>query len=309
MWNKALAKFDQKNSPGQIITHWHDDGKNLQLVNAGINIVYRFSMDDQAYYLRVSHPSLRDKAAWQAVLNYQAYLYQHQAPVCQPIKNTAGNYILEYQQGDEVFLAHVCKAVPGKPATLNENDLQVYHNWGVALAKFHQISQGYEQDKALFFSVDKLIAELLAYPEVKHDDHIKRAFNELYLWLQDLPKHDMLLCHGDHRDANVIISTDKKATLIDFDEPMWHWAISDLDRPFLEIARQGASGWQQKWQAYLQGYQHIRPLDHNLLQQVPNFMRLKNLGIYLWTKHHWHSDKDWDGHDIQQTLHALKQAI
>lgn len=47
-------------------------------------------------------------------------------------------------QGKEVFLAHVCREVPGAPITFHYKNSNLYKKWGEALGKLHKAAQSYQ---------------------------------------------------------------------------------------------------------------------------------------------------------------------
>lgn len=84
-----------------------------------------------------------------------------------------------------------------------------------------------------------------------------------------------------------MLSHQARITIIDFDDPVWHWFATDLARPFLELAdhpledRRQVLGWFNK------GYHSERPIDKIWVENLPWFMRMKTLGIYAWSAAHW----------------------
>jgi Ser/Thr protein kinase RdoA (MazF antagonist) len=44
------------------------------------------------------------------------------------------------------------------------------------------------------------------------------------------------LTHGDHRPGNVLYDG-KQVHPIDFDEPVYHWYMADIAKPFLDLRK------------------------------------------------------------------------
>ncbi len=66
MWNEQLKTIDTKNTPLSAASRWGQDTQHVQLVNAGINLVYRFTHNNQIHYLRITHAKLRSKLELEA---------------------------------------------------------------------------------------------------------------------------------------------------------------------------------------------------------------------------------------------------
>lgn len=92
MWNEVLNKIDAAETPFLAIEQWGGQPDSLRLINEGINLVYRFECQQQGYYLRMTHSSLRKKETLLAAILYQAHLYNHQAPVCEPVISKQGRW-------------------------------------------------------------------------------------------------------------------------------------------------------------------------------------------------------------------------
>lgn len=287
MWDQTLHQIDRTKTPLKAANLWGIDADSLLPVSEGINFVYSFKQSGQLYYLRLTHPNLRSHLELKAAIDFQSFLFEQGVPVCQPVPSLAYHYIEEVSQEDHVFLAHVNKAVPGVPLDFQSNDIGLYQKWGEALALMHRASKQYKGDLAVYKTWADLWMEthalLVHEPSfIQHEYHlIDEAFKQL-------TKSDDYfgLTHGDHRTANVLYD-EQHISFIDFDEPVYHWYMADITRPFLNLIDQDFSLWKDKLTAYLSGYQSILPIQEPIDLIMPWFIRMKNLEIYLWLKHSW----------------------
>jgi len=103
-------------------------------VSEGINLVYRFILNNQKYYLRLTHAKLRSTLELQAAISYQQHLFEHDVSICQPMLSQKGLWFESVWQGEDEFLAHVCKEVPGQPINFNYSS-GLYKSWGIVLGK------------------------------------------------------------------------------------------------------------------------------------------------------------------------------
>ena len=58
MWNDVLNRMDKVLVPMISAQHW-GNASEIELVSEGINLVYRFILNNQKYYLRLTHAKLR----------------------------------------------------------------------------------------------------------------------------------------------------------------------------------------------------------------------------------------------------------
>lgn len=310
MWDSTLKKIDHHKTP-QIATElWGGDVETLMLISNGINLVYRFEYRRKGMYLRITHPKIRSPDELAGAIDYQRHLQHFGAQVCEPLLSRQGNYIEEIIQGDLVFLAHAAKEVPGVTANFSHSNQYFYENWGKELANLHFAARHYQPPNNFTFKTwqdlqNELVSYLKSENKVINDEFYKinEYFSKL---LQDSNNYG--LTHGDHRHQNVLYDG-KEIYIIDFDEPVYHWFGADIARPFLIISHEPLIEWTNKLSWYLEGYNSILPLSRSDIEQLPWFIRMKTLEIYLWTKNNWHDPTAPGGNSTKIWLSELEKAI
>jgi Ser/Thr protein kinase RdoA (MazF antagonist) len=165
MWNEVLKRINSAETPKNAVKQWGGTADSINLVNEDINLVYRFEQKDQGDYLRLTHATLRSEDELQAAIAYQRYLFEHGAPICEPILSLNGLWVEHIQQGSELFLAHVCREVPGKPIHFDHTDLALYKSWGIALGKLHHAALSYHPEKHSYTSWKSSLEELHDYAQ------------------------------------------------------------------------------------------------------------------------------------------------
>ena len=92
---------------------------------------------------------------------------------------------------------------------------------------------------------------------------------------------DYGFCHADCHKMNVLCTEDEKLTLIDFDCAGYSWRAYELSVLLWSFSRTTEAGRltyeQQTWNAYLNGYQHVRSLDEQTLEAIPWFVLVRHL--------------------------------
>jgi Ser/Thr protein kinase RdoA (MazF antagonist) len=205
MWNEILKRIDGNNTPQRAIKPWNGAVSSIKLISDGINLVYRFERNSDVYYLRITHAELRSEDELLAAITYQRHLFEHDVPICEPILSLNGLWIEHIQQGAELFLAHVCREVAGKPIHFDHTDLALYKRWGIVLGKLHQAALSYHPGKYTYTSWEKSLEELHGYAQHESQalqdtlNDVTKFFNE-----RKQTSENYGLTHGDHRKGNVL---------------------------------------------------------------------------------------------------------
>ncbi len=308
MWNETLKKLDHQHIPQLAAQRWGQKVQNIRLINEGINIVYSYELKNQTYYLRLTHAKLRSPIELEAALAYQRHLFEHHAPVCEPISSLNGLWFESVWQNDEEFLAHVCKEVPGEPITFDYPFL-LYKTWGESLGKLHAAAASYDFSQYQYATWSKSIEEMEGY--LTHESaEIQEALHSVSTFMHTRAKNQQNygLTHGDHREGNVL-TDGKQVHLIDFDLPSVNWFTEDLFRPFFDSIVHNQRNWQDKMKPYLEGYFSIRNESSTDVSAFPWQILMKCLEIYLWTKNNWTADLAPGGENNQRWLQAIHHKI
>ena len=308
IWQQTLQKLRPETAE-RAACLWDAQPKTLKLINNGINAVYYFRTLKENFYLRLTHTKIRSKPALAAAIDYQSHLFTHGAPICAPVLSQQKNYLEAVTQDDLVFLAHVCQAVPGTPMNLIEMTEKTYAAWGAALAKLHSRAITYTPSAEFSFSSWKNLQLETEHYAQTEAIAIQDELAAINVWLCTLKQtsSNFGLTHGDHRDGNVIYDDGSTAHIIDFDEPIYHWFMADIARPFLELGIKNLPLHANYFQAYLSAYQKILPLEETGIADISWFLRMKNLEMYLWTKNNWRGDLQ--SASLAVRLEQQKQAI
>jgi len=310
MWHQTLKKIDQVSTPAKAASLWNADTNSLKLVNDGINLVYRFESNGIGRYLRITHPSIRSFDELSAAIDYQRFLGSHAVPVCKPILSSTHRYIEQILQKEMVFLAHATDEVPGTLMHFEYTNSEVYKSWGRTLATLHKVAHTYKPVSELSFKTWKDVWAETANSISKEDEALKREYLLIDSWFKQLPKElmDYGLTHGDHRTANILYDS-KQVYIIDFDEPVYHWFMADIARPFLELSSTPFSDWQDKFEWFIAGYRSVFPVNEYLLQHINWFVRIKSLDIYLWCKNNWYEPDAPGGKPRDVWLEELRHMV
>lgn len=285
-WETTLKKITNETAL-QAATCWVETPLNLKLINNQINCVYRFEANNQGYYLRLSHETIRSQQELISSINFQRHLLSHGVPICEAIPSKQDHWIEVIPQESLNFLAHVCLEVPGNIMHFDHAEKTVYTQWGEALARLHQASRTYSPGDYHFLTGQNLWQETSDYAIQDRDQDIKIIFHRINDWFTTKKCNDFYgLTHGDHRPGNVLYDG-QQIHLIDFDEPVYHWFLADIAMPFLDLYGKPFESWQGKFDGFIEGYRRIMPIPDEELNQLHWFAQMKSLNIYLWCKNNW----------------------
>ena len=309
MWDEVLNKINKTQAGQQAILSWGGENNSATLVSDGINLVYHFTINNNPYYLRLTHTKLRSSEKLLAAIEYQQHLYAHGAAICEPIKSKNNCWIEHVQHCQETLLAHVCKAVPGEAIHYQHTDLLLYQKWGKTLGQFHLAAKSFSPKQTCYSSWDKTLIELEGYAKTE-PDVIKKLLNDVGEFFISRKKttENFGLIHGDHREGNVL-TDGKEINIIDFDLPCWDWFMEDLVRPFYNGVIDEDKHWQDKLFPYLDGYFSMMPRESIELSAWSKQIQLKALDIYLWMKNNWSSDTAPGGGDATAWLERTHKKL
>ncbi len=309
MWNEVLKRIDSVVTPQEAIKRWGGSPNTLTLVSDGINLVYRFENNQRGLYLRMTHASLRKESELLSAIHYQNHLFQHQAPVCEPLPSLNGLWVENIIQDEDIFLAHVCSEVPGTPIHFDYPGNELYREWGKALGKLHLAVVSYEPLTHQYTNWKSSIIEMNDY--AKHESMALQAVLKdvsIYFTNRSQTSDNLGLTHGDHREGNVL-SDGHHVHIIDFDLPSFNWFMEDFTRPFFHSIIHDDVSWKQKITPYLEGYLSIMPKQSLDLSAFVKQIQMKSLEIYLWTKNNWSGDTAPGTGSTKQWLDKIHEKI
>lgn len=293
MWNEFLKKVDQQTIPLLSAKRWGGKIGHIELINEGINLVYRYELNNVGYYLRLTHAKLRSKEELLAAIYYQKHLFEQGVNVCEPIQSLNNLWFESIWQENEECLAHVCKEVPGQTISF-DHPLTLYKKWGMVLGQLHSAAKKYDHTKYYYATWLRSIEELEDYAR-NETNAVKQTLDRVsrFMHARSQSTDNYGLTHGDHREGNVL-TDGKQIHIIDFDLPSLNWFTEDLFRPLFDSIIHNRTNWQDKIKPYIEGYLTVMPESSIDLHAFPWQIQMKCLEIYLWTKNNW-SDKSAPG--------------
>lgn len=298
MWNKLPEHPTHTAMTRLLARYWQAKPNTLRHISRSANDVYRFvGSDDRIYYARLTHDQIRPHEVNEGALHFQQFLAEQ--GIATPVPVYTRDRRLAVPLGNGYYLC-VIEEGKGRPLNTAIVDAMMMHQWGVATAEFHQASRCYTpKPTAQYHYVMRQWSRLTPIVQ-RAEPVIRDAYMQMTPRLLDLKRDETYhLIHGDYHAGNILASVSAKGwslTLIDFDEPVYHWAIADMARVMLEFYDRPVSVRCNLRDAFLDGYRSVLPMPDYWVDQLPFFMQMRGILMHLWTMED-DLPPDSDGHD------------
>jgi Ser/Thr protein kinase RdoA (MazF antagonist) len=165
---------------------------------------------------------------------------------------------------------------------------------GEILARFHQAADSFASPHTRYhFNLEFLAERPLAlignifrhYGRERDLEPFLPAITEWIAQIRALPTDPPLygIIHGDPHSGNYRVTEDDRITLFDFDHGGYGWRAYDVS-----VCKGGME--EAAWQAFLTGYQSVRPLTPEELAAIPVFRKIRpiwDLGDILAMRPVW----------------------
>jgi Ser/Thr protein kinase RdoA (MazF antagonist) len=272
---RVLANYDLPGSPA--CHFWRRSINDLYLVKA----------EGARFVLRVSPANWRSHQHLVVEIDLLNYLHRNQLSVPRPIRCRDGAHVQTLNAPEGPRHAILFTFVPGAAQRATETNSQRY---GQAIARFHTVTDGYPAGATGFrFEPADMVNESLAHLQPLFGGH--RSDYEYLLEIatglkgaaDKLPRGAPAygLCHGDVNDGNFLLGDGDQWALLDFEYFGYGWRVLDiatfLNNQLYQLG--GRQGAQAILEAFLEGYQSVRPLGQAELEAIPSFVVLRQLWL------------------------------
>jgi amicoumacin kinase len=263
--------------------------KDLHLVRHVQNAVYSYQREGTGYILRVMHGLRKGCEEIAGELDWIRHLAGKGLPVCRCALSQRGRMIETLPAGEDVFVAVAFEKVPGQPIYKADVTPTLYAAFGQLIGRLHAATKDYcpssptmrrpewHESHQINRDLDHLPAE---------QTEVRTRIRELVQRLKGLPRdrESFGLIHGDPSLANCFVD-EGRLHLFDFDQCEYGYFASDIAAAVFETAIHVAGGGAAKaakfWPTFWSGYRQENQLDPSWLEQLPDFIRLRDAWIYV----------------------------
>lgn len=264
------------------------EAHNIELLDGFESYIYSFTREDGEFILRIGHSLRRTQELIRGEVDWINYLAAGGAGVAKAIDSNNGQlveFIGDNQGGD--FMATAFARAPGEAPTSDMMNENLFRAWGCTLGHIHALSKKYQPanpawKREEWDSPVNLLVESWLPPSEKE---ALEKFQELMLSLRSLPKdHDSYgLIHQDAHAGNFFVDDGYKITLFDFDDCVYSWFIYDIAM----VLFYGLMGHEDDpahienfCRHFLIGYRQENHLDPTWLDEIPYFLKLREIDLY-----------------------------
>lgn len=273
-------------------------GVRCQLLTATLRDVYLVRSAAMRHVLYIYQHGHRSKGEIEAEWAFVEYLAASGVPVAPAIPRENGELALTVQAPEGRRYGVLTSFAAGEHLRRRPSNAAV-EAYGHIIAQIHTLADAMPQtlnrppidpEKLMAQSIAAFAAEV---PDRQEDvAYLQKSAAILLPRIRALPKGKPYygLVHGDVIRANAQVSDDGRVTVLDFDLCGFCWRAYDV-ASYLAVIR-GLPEEQESEQAFLRGYQQIRPLDGVEKRALPVFEAIRailSIGIPAMNVSHWGS--------------------
>lgn len=240
---KLKYLFNNSDLALMLLKNWNYDEDSLELLNnyrISSNAIYPFKNNGKLYFLRFVPDAEKDYFAISQELNFITILSNNGFNVPKIIESKFGNIIETKQTPWGIFHAVVFESVGSETLESIKLTDEIAYNYGVSLAKLHQISKEKVQsniERNSVYDILNLIEDKFRKNGSKSDKLVKHIAL-LRTEFDKINKTDLTygIIHYDYELDNIIYEAEtQKLSAIDFDDCMYGYYGQDVERAINSI--------------------------------------------------------------------------
>lgn len=297
----------------------------LSFIGGFQNRVYEFKKNNKFYILRLTDSSHRSEENIIGELDWILYLAEREVPLSRPVLSNEGRLTERIVYKDIDMTAVVFDKAPGKKLIYPEylSNAAIFEQLGAITGRLHKASKNYraksESSKRHQWFDNYYLKKVPQFiPEEQTDIH--KAYELLRNQLMSL-NHDSEgygLIHGDINVGNFCVEEDR-ITLFDFDECQYSWFVEDIAIQlfYTVYVILDDSPKERKEMAdlfmthFMKGYLSENHLEKYWLEQVPIFLKLRELIVHVGIYRSWNFKdlNQWQKDYLEQSDGRIKNGV
>lgn len=271
----------------QAMTFYDIQQNQIKILDSFESYIYEFSNDLGEFILRISHSIRRDKNLIQAEVDWINYLAARGVGVAKAILSSEGNLVeaIPDHQGGYFLTTAFVKAQGSDP--WGRWSPFLYEIYGEEIGKMHHFSQKYRPSSPEFKrpAWDDPIFNFVEPFLPKTEKLILEKYQQICVHVNRIPKTNETygLIHQDAHGGNLFIDQNNHFTFFDFDDCGYSWFINDISIVLfyiIAVADDKNKLTQEFLPHFLRGYLRHCDLNLDLLDEIPHFLKIREIELY-----------------------------
>lgn len=259
----------------------------LQELDGFESFIYQFNRGQEQGVLRITHSIRRAPGQIRGELDWINYLKEGGSGVAQALPGINGDLLVEIEDGTGgYFLANTFQRARGETyrGPWKEDFLFEY---GRQIGLMHKLTTGYQPADPTWKRPewdDPIHLDVIDFLPPQ-DQKITQIYLDLIDRTRSLPKDRTTygLIHQDAHRGNFFVDQDGQITFFDFDDSSYSWFVEDIALVlfYAVMGEEDPAGFTRRFMpGFLKGYYSEFKLDPAWLEQIPLFLKRRELDLY-----------------------------
>ena len=260
----------------------------IELLDGFESFIYRFQRPDGRFILRIGHSGRRSPDLIRGEVDWINYLAAGGASVARAILSEDGNLVEPVADGqDGEFLCTAFVHAPGNNIRRAQVNDRLFQNYGRLIGRMHALAKKYTVSnpawqRYTWDSPENNTAERqMPIKEAVALESYRRVLAHLRSLPQDPESYGMI--HQDAHPGNFFVDDDYRITLFDFDDCVYGHFIYDIAMVlfYTSIGEPDPAEYTRRFMpVFLSAYREENRLDPAWLQELPHFMKLREIDLF-----------------------------
>ncbi|WP_025025591.1 phosphotransferase enzyme family protein [Caldalkalibacillus mannanilyticus] len=272
---------------------------DISKVESVTNEMYRCIAKQGVFFARITNYKSYDEQLEE--VKYTDFLYNEGFGVSPIISSIQGKTV-ERITLDQDVITVLYKAASGIHLPKSQWNASVFKELGRQIGRLHCISKKFEKKEKTKYISDWHENEEYAFHKYipKEESTIREIAHDVLSTIKSLPKNDSTygLIHGDLWLENILVDSNLKLTMVDFQDCEKHFYIFDLAVPIYSALEYSFVGngnildyGRSMTKAIIDGYKEENDISLEMLNKLPLFIKLKEVFEYSLMHMYWDKEK------------------
>jgi Ser/Thr protein kinase RdoA (MazF antagonist) len=272
----------------EAIERYGIDPDRIRLLDGFESFIYEFERGGEEYILRIGHSLRRSEALICGEVDWISFLSDGGASVARAVPSDMGKLVEHVDDGaGGHFLATAFVKARGVSPWKAGWTHELYERYGALIGRMHVLSRDYVPADPVWTRPhwnDPIMLDVERFLPAS-DGAVVERYRELTAHLDGLPRDvdSYGLIHQDAHGGNMFVDEDGRITLFDFDDCAYSWYANDIAIVLfyaVSVAEDPPAFTWEFMKSFLEGYRNESRIDHAWWEDVPHFLKLREIDLY-----------------------------